>query len=105
MPEQVYAHKTRACGLCFAYLSPGGHADFREDTDGQNNHAGGGDVGLDRHGEEQDPGQGGHSDGAAAADLQREAAGGRAIAGGLQRAEGVDPHLVLRLRGGFGELL
>ena len=67
----------------------GRNADFREDADGEDDHAGRGVIGHYRQREGQDPGQGGHPAGPAAADLRGQAAGGRPDAGGLQYPEGV----------------
>jgi hypothetical protein len=72
------------------YLRAVEHAGFREVAEREDDHAGRGVFGHDRDGEEQDPGQGGDTAGPAAADLFREAAGGRALARGLQHPEGVD---------------
>merc|ERR1711871_452008 len=78
-----------------------GDADLREDPDGEDHHAGRGVVGHHRQREGQDPGQGGHPAGPAAADFRGQAAGGRPHPGRLQHPEGVQLHLVLRLRGGM----
>jgi hypothetical protein len=59
-------------------------------SDGEDDHPRGGVVGHDRQCEGEDSGQGGHPAGPAAAHLRGQAAGGRAHARGLQRAEGVD---------------
>ncbi len=67
------------------------HADLRQDVDGQDDHSRGRAVGHDREREEQDPGQGGHPAGPAAADLPRQAAGGQAHAVGQQHPEGEHP--------------
>ena len=62
----------------------------RRGSDGQDDHPGGGVVGYDRQCEDQDSGQGGDPPGPAATDFCRQAAGGRAHAGGLQHPEGVN---------------
>ena len=79
-------------GLFAVYAPPGAsparrHADLREDADGQDDHPRGRGQRLDREREGEDPGQGGHPAGPAAADLRGEAAGGRPHAGGLQHSE------------------
>ena len=64
------------------------NANLRQDADGQDHHAGGRGERLDRERQGQDPGQGGHPAGPAAADLCGQAAGGRAHAQRLQHPEG-----------------
>lgn len=65
-------------------------ADLCEDADGQDDHPRGGAFGLDRERQDEDPGQGGHPSGSAAADLRGQAARGRPDARRLQHPEGVN---------------
>ena len=72
------------------YLRTVVHADFRENIDWQDCHTGSGIDGYDRHGQKQDPRQGGHSARATAAYICWEAAGRGTDTGGLQYPEGID---------------
>merc|ERR1712167_398927 len=77
------------------------HADLRQDADGQDDHARGRAVGLDRQREGEDPGQGGYPTRPAAPDLRGQAARGRPHAVGLQHPEGVDAAPGAPPRGGM----
>jgi len=65
-------------------------ADLRDDADGEDDHAGGGEQRHHRQREGEDPGQGRHPAGPAAPHLRGEAAGRRPHPGRLQHPEGVD---------------
>jgi len=71
------------------YLRTAVHADFCENIDWQDSHAGSGIDRYDRHGQEQDPRQGGDSARPTAAYICWEAAGRWTDTGGLQHPEGI----------------
>ncbi|RMJ20518.1 ubiquitin, partial [Aspergillus sp. HF37] len=68
--------------------APRRYANLRKDTYWQDDYAGGGELRHDRQRQVEDPGQGGHSSGPAAADFRGQAVGGRADSQRLQHPEG-----------------
>ena len=70
------------------YIEP--NADFREDSDRQDDHSRRRELRHDSGCQGKDPGQGGHPPGSAAPNLRRQAARGWTYHGGLQYSEGVN---------------